>query len=197
MYKRQVITLVPHHTTQALFEEALNKAEAELQHVESGITNILVLHCNYDCQFASDETSLNLRAERAKTLLDVFDYVLLGHEHNPKEDFDGRLIVIGNTPPTGFSDISDKRVVVFDHGRATEELVWSKDKHYLEIGPDELERVNADTQFLRIVGELDPSELHPDVYKRQSLRSILYGSKCTQGVVTSGISSFITMVEEG
>lgn len=156
-----VITLVPHHTTQALFEEALNKAEAELQHVESDITNILVLHCNYDCQFASDETSLNLRAERAKTLLDVFDYVLLGHEHNPKEDFDNRLIVIGNTHPTGFSDISDKRVITFDKGYASEEIVWSKNKHYLEIGPGELERVNADTQFLRIVGELDPSELHP------------------------------------
>lgn len=164
-----VVTLIPHHTTQDLFDQALNQAEAGLQFVEPGITNILILHCNYDCQFASDDTSLNLRAERAASLLDVFDYVLLGHEHNPREDLNERLIVVGNTHPTGFSDISDKRVLTFDNGKVSEELIWSKDRHYLEIGPDQLERVTSDTQFLRIVGELAPSELH--AYTR-SLRKL-------------------------
>ena len=45
------------------------RCNAGLRRVETGWTNILLVHSNYDCQFASDETSLNLRAERAIRLL--------------------------------------------------------------------------------------------------------------------------------
>jgi len=154
------IDLIPHHTTQDLFEEALKVAAS--RQVAPSRFRLLMLHCNYDVQFASPETTLNLSARQAEDLLRTFDYILLGHEHNPKEDFDGRLIVLGNTHPTGFGDISDKRIVrLHDDGDVTFERVWSMAEGYYECGPSELGSVPASTQFLRIKGEIEPSQLHP------------------------------------
>lgn len=160
------ITLVPHHTTQQQFEEALLMAAKEQakMHASTACKRVLITHCNYDLTFETGDNTLNLSRPLADHLLNkgaYFDYIFLGHEHNPREDFDGRLVVLGNPHPTGFGDISDKRVaLLFEDGTIEFVRVWDKSKGYFECGPEALESVPASTEFLRVKGEVDPPALH-------------------------------------
>jgi len=140
--------IVPHHSRDDLFEEALCAAtkmaeDRELVDESEGRTRRhmhLLLHCNYDMEFACNDVTLNLSRQRAGKLLEVFDRILIGHDHNPKEDFDGRLIVLGNTHPTGFGDISDKRIALVDADTGEIEFVtvWRKGSGYAELQVGEL-----------------------------------------------------------
>jgi predicted phosphodiesterase len=125
---------VPHCLTQDQFVEALEKArlDASLQ----SCPGILVTHCNYAMPFELSSSSLNMTREMAEHLLGVFDYVLLGHEHTPKEDFDGRLIVIGSHFPTSFSDLTDKRHLIYDSATGVMSSVthWRAAEH-VYVGP--------------------------------------------------------------
>lgn len=103
---------VPHVANQELFEQALTEA-VETATAGDG-WRVLCLHCNYASGREMQDTALNLTRERASELLATFHTIFLGHEHAPSEDFNGRLVILGNTHPTGFSDISDKRIVVYD-----------------------------------------------------------------------------------
>jgi DNA repair exonuclease SbcCD nuclease subunit len=108
-----LFVFVPHVSNQELFEKALTEA-ASLT-TGSGKYNVLCLHCNYDLGFEDlQDTTLNLTNDRAKELLSNFHHVFMGHEHAPAEYFSGRLTVIGNTYPTSFADISNKRILVYD-----------------------------------------------------------------------------------
>ena len=62
--------------------------------------------------------------------------MLLGHEHVAREDFDGRLQVIGSHFPTSFSDLSDKRHLIFDTdtGSMTSAVHWLASEH-VYMGP--------------------------------------------------------------
>ena len=116
---------VPHAANQELFETAIADAKEFAQN--SSKWRVLCLHCNYDLtREGMPDTSLNLLSDKAKDLLSVFHFIFLGHEHNPEEYYDGRLVIVGNTHPTGFSDISDKRVLVFDTDAGTYEshTIW-------------------------------------------------------------------------
>lgn len=151
--------MVPHHSSQDLFELAL---DAAMQQAEKDDDNaILVLHCNYNSDFARDETSLNLSQRKAKYLLSVFDLIFIGHEHNHRTDLYDRVIVVGSPHPTSFADISDKFVIHFNDRIPTLVPTWSASRHYLEVPHDQLlDRVRPDHQFIRITGSILPSELH-------------------------------------
>lgn len=154
-----VIVSIPHHTTQELFETALRNSAAQIEGKEG--TKILITHSNYECPFATDETSLNLTKPIARKLLETFDYIVLGHDHNHKKDFDGRLIVLGNLHPTGFGDISDKYIVVFEDGQPKYGKVWDAEEKYIEVTPDQIDKVNPRLhQFVRIVGKVKPAEMN-------------------------------------
>lgn len=105
--------LIPHMASQDLFEKALRDARDDAMQTE-GKWRVLMTHCNYDLTHDIPDTALNMSSELAKELLGAFHYIFLGHEHIPKDLFNGKLWIVGNTYPTGFSDISDKRVLVYD-----------------------------------------------------------------------------------
>lgn len=143
--------LVPHKASQELFDEALNNVY--LQAPATASPRILCLHCNYDSPFVQNDASLNITAAQVEHLLTVFDYVLLGHEHQPRKLHDGRLIILGNTHPTSFSDISDKFYYIWDGERFTENLIWSKADGYREIQWDAPDQTLPDSvQFVNVVG---------------------------------------------
>jgi DNA repair exonuclease SbcCD nuclease subunit len=154
---------VPHVTTQALFEESLSEAiDLAEQHKESGLPIILALHCNFNLQRELSETSLNLTAEHAEELLEVFEYVFCGHEHVPRDLYDGRLVILGNTHPTGFSDISDKRIAILDNVggklQVNFETIWRKSDGYLEVDSEKIPE-ETEAQFVRITGEIESDKL--------------------------------------
>jgi len=148
------ISLVPHTNTQDLFEETLTKmAKRSLDKPE-----ILVLHCNYELPWDANETTLNLTEDMAKKLLERFDYILIGHEHNHRTALGGRVVLLGNIHPTNFGDISDKYRWTYQDGKLEKHLIWEKSKHYVEIKPFTEEKLGPDTQFVKIVGSVDASE---------------------------------------
>jgi DNA repair exonuclease SbcCD nuclease subunit len=121
-----LFVFVPHAATQELFEKALNDAMEGASAVE-GKHRILITHCNYQLSYENiPDTSINLTKEMTDRLLSVFHRILLGHEHQPTEHYGGRVIIVGSTFPTSFSDISDKRCLVYDTetGEVFSQALW-------------------------------------------------------------------------
>lgn len=96
---------VPHQLSQSMFMESL-----ELAYKSANSGSVLFLHCNYNFEMATSSTAtLNLSESVAEQLLDKFNFIFLGHEHKQNSHLNGRVIVVGNTFPTSFSDVSSKR----------------------------------------------------------------------------------------
>lgn len=139
-----LFVFVPHHPTQELFLSALSEAERVAGDYQGH--RELVLHCNYDKDVEDGRDAvLSLPESRAISLLSSFDHIFLGHEHNPRELLDNRVIVIGNPFPTGFGDIGDKRAIRYDtsSGEVTqiplhksEELCWSGNASHFQKGQE-------------------------------------------------------------
>lgn len=160
--KDALVFMVPHHSDQEIFEVTLQSAIEYADRMKKDQQAILCLHCNYNTPWDKNETTLTLTEDDVEVLLESFDYVLIGHEHNSNTYHKGRLIMLGNHHPTGFSDIADKYLWSFNNGKMSKRLLWSMDKHYLELTafdevPDELNK--DDMQFIRIVGKIESEEL--------------------------------------
>ncbi|RKX63280.1 MAG: hypothetical protein DRP42_07815 [Tenericutes bacterium] len=154
-----LLYMVPHHSNQELFEEALASAAESADSHENDC--LLVTHCNYDSPFINDDVTLHMTQRHAKKLLKSFDYIFLGHDHNFKKDLDDRVIVVGSPHPTGFGDISDKYTVSLERDCVAYQRVWEEALHYLECDYTELaDRLNKDHQFVKLTGEIPPSEIH-------------------------------------
>jgi DNA repair exonuclease SbcCD nuclease subunit len=169
LYENTFLVSIPHTIAQDLFIEGLTQAEAAAKGAsDKDYYKILLLHCNVGSPFDLPETALHLTLEWAERLLKKFNYILVGHEHQPRELLDGRLIVLGNVHPTGFSDISDKYVYSFSQstGMFTKTKVWDQKEHYLELNWREQADLRA-KQFLKLTGDMDQQEV-PLLAKRVS-----------------------------
>ena len=130
------IWLVPHCLSQELFMAALDEVQQQAEQELSPLPKLLMTHCSYDLSFELSTSALNLSRERAEQLLTAFDYVLLGHEHVAREDFDGRLMVIGSHFPTSFSDLTDKRHLVYDtEARRMDSVCHWRAGEHVYVGP--------------------------------------------------------------
>jgi DNA repair exonuclease SbcCD nuclease subunit len=148
------IYFVPHHASQELFETAMFHAAAHAAEHRDGLASFLMLHCNYDCGFATEDDTLNLSPEVAERLTNAFDLILLGHEHQPNTYLDGRVVIMGNTHPTSFSDISDKFVYHLEAETAelTKTCIWSKAASYAELTLGAELPDLSEVQFVNVVG---------------------------------------------
>lgn len=129
------IYMVPHHASQIVFEQAMKNAAAHAAEHRDGLASYLFLHCNYDFNLATEDNTLNLRRELAKELIAAFDFIFIGHEHNGSTDLGGQVVVLGNTHPTSFHDVSDKYIyhLELETATLTKECVWAAADHYREI----------------------------------------------------------------
>jgi DNA repair exonuclease SbcCD nuclease subunit len=169
------VVLEPHCLTQEEFVLRLNKY-IELWGLTLNSTGFLLLHCNYDSKFPQKDSTLVLERDMAEKLLEVFNYILIGHEHNARTDFDGRVVCVGNIFPTSFGDISDKYVWEWNGVELRKVLVWSKQLQFKEISWEVLLsnlsgfiEENAlyelsGTQFIRITGTA-PATKMPEISK--------------------------------
>lgn len=152
---------IPHVLTQTEFEHLLDTAPA---------APVLCLHCNYASPFAQNESTLNLTREKAEKLLARFNYILIGHEHNERSDFDGRVQMLGCTFPTSFSDTkTDKYQWDYTAGKLTRHVIWSQSR-YVNLPWQSLldgAPVQADAQFLEVTGTA-PLNALPDIAKKVS-----------------------------
>lgn len=152
------VYFIPHCLTQTEFEQHLENAPPG---------DILCLHCNYDSPFAANEATLNLTRERAERLLGKFRHILIGHEHNARSDFDGRLQLLGCTFPTSFHDAhTDKYIWGYDDGQLIPEKVWDASVGFREV-PWQTLLAGSDltgVQFLNITG-IAPLNTLPEIAK--------------------------------
>lgn len=159
-----ILVAIPHKRTQQLFEETLRECVKERV---DGRPNVLLLHCNYNSGFDLDDATLNLSRQVAEDLLQFFDYILIGHEHISRSDFDGRLQILGNIHPTSFSDISDKYVWSLVDGRLEYQRVWETATKYRVIPWEYLlqsDQSYEGLQFIEVVGTCPAARL-PEVSK--------------------------------
>ncbi len=133
-YSIEGLWFVPHCLNQDLFVEALEQVRGKASCTEG--PRILVTHCNYALPFELTSSSLNLSRALAEQLLGTFDFILLGHEHTPREDFDGRLIVIGSHFPTAFDNLTDKRHLIYDtETKSMASVVHWRAAEHVYVGP--------------------------------------------------------------
>jgi metallophosphoesterase superfamily enzyme len=154
---------IPHHATQGAFDEAI-KLAVQGAEARKARYNILILHCNYNNNFATDETSLNLLRQTASELLETFTTILIGHEHTFLTDFADRVIVLGCPHPTNFGDISDKFVLSIGDNCEMELIPTWKQHRAFQIDwkdaeelPNIVDFIHYD--FIRLTGEVEPGEV--------------------------------------
>lgn len=140
------VFVVPHHATQELFEDALSLAKRAAMDVNKPI---LMVHCN------RGNKDLHIDAEMEHSLLEVFARVFYGHEHNSTGREDVRAVVVGNTHPTSFSDITDKYTYTYclETDELQAHLIWDKSKHYKQLQLNDPIPSNDALQFIEVVGQ--------------------------------------------
>jgi DNA repair exonuclease SbcCD nuclease subunit len=131
------VYMIPHHASQEAFVEALREAAADSQGKGTAM-----VHCNRgDIMGDTPDSILVISKELEEELLQSFKRIFYGHEHGSHSNkVDGaevtsRAVVLGNTHPTSFSDISDKFRYAYDTQTDSLQrvMIWSKEKHYAEL----------------------------------------------------------------
>ena len=161
-YREGWFYTIPHCLTQEIFDRDLERAPA---------AKVLLLHSNYDAPAAAEsrEDALNLTRAQASGLLERFDRILIGHEHNARSDFDGRLQCVGTVFPTSFADCKTDKFVwhLHDDGGLEAERVWSTEDGYWSLTWEDLLEgtgVSIFAQFVEITGTA-PAARMPEIAK--------------------------------
>lgn len=144
---------IPHMFDQESFEAELDKVPEN---------SILLLHCNFDNNFAElQDHSLNLSRKRFKELRAKGCHIILGHEHAHKEE-EG-LTIIGCLTPTSISDClgGDKFYLAYDRDtyELTPKKVWDASENFIELHYDELSGTDlTEYSFIRVSGTCSVDE---------------------------------------
>lgn len=145
------VTFVPYYKTQKQFLGALIEAE---EVTFSGI-KILVLHTNFNLSYDITDTTNNLTRARAVELLETFDFIVSGHEHNYGTYLDGRLIMTGSVFPLSMSELESKYVHIYDTDMKefSKVKVWENNTTYTYDIDNMPEYLKEGTQFVSVVGK--------------------------------------------
>jgi len=163
------IYIIPHVTTQQLFEDSLLRVY-EAGQEDKATHKLLLLHCNFNYpEERLTQAELNLTEEDALALIEDAGFkIMIGHMHAPSEYFRGKLWVVGSTTNTGFADLSDKRSLLYDTktGEVTSETHWRMKDHSLTLdaptltlGAFEVPYSNQ-TEFITLTGDIEPNQIH-------------------------------------
>ena len=153
--KRSMFYFAPHTMTNEQYLESLVQLE-DMANQDEVDAKVLCLHCNYDNHFAESEHSLNLTRDRAAELLEPFDFILMGHEHGAREDFGGRLKVVGSLYPTGFFDFASKhRALHYDLETLQFTDLVTETTHYEGPASEALD-VDPNGGYFKLTGEVTP-----------------------------------------
>lgn len=151
--------IIPHVVNQARFDLALEQVPD---------CKYLFLHCNYDSPFAAEaEHSLNLSREQGKALTARGITVVLGHEHQGRTAWKGKLIVVGNNFPSSCSDcmahgdgqLDGKKyaLVIDDKGHHLIET-WQQAGNFAQVDWHFVEKWSGPEKFIRVNGNAEASE---------------------------------------
>lgn len=163
------VDFIPHVMSQALFEASLDEAIKRAKDHNGNGVRLLLLHCNVGepgfKEIEREGTSLYLTDEYNAKVADIYDFILVGHEHPPKTF--GNTHILGNTFPLSFGEIADRFVTIIDTDTRTLERVkiFDAEVETREIVASDLVAVGGDmrmtdeTLMVSIGGVIDQSEL--------------------------------------
>lgn len=146
-YVTDDVYAISHVTNQDLFDMELSKVPK---------CRYLLLHCNYDNNFAKDsDHSLNI-SEDQLTKLPV-ETVFFAHEHYYREALRGKVFISGNQFPSSVSDCLHKDDKFMTRlGERPERIQTWDGAGYQELDWKELGK--SDAQFIRVVGRASTAE---------------------------------------
>lgn len=195
------LVFVPHCATQEQFVKCLEKAISEAPD-----NSYLFVHCNRGVimEGTQADSTLFIDEEMEQRLTAKFRTLFYGHEHKPFHS--DKVVVLGNTFPTSFSDISDKYSCQLnvDTGEKTYTKIFDTEKHYLKVDVSEVGKVNEDTYFLELTGEYPSRQVneiimelrykYPDLLAVRSLCT--YTDKVNSEVVEIDLQSIENVIAE-
>lgn len=141
--------VIPHVANQDLFDLELARVPA---------CRYLFVHANYDNQFAVEsDHSLNVSKEAAEAA--PVEYIVFGHEHQPRTELGGKVVIVGNQFPSSISDCLGRQsktwLTIAPGAPLMFPMSWNPDGSFEELNWREL----VDTgDFIRITGTASPAE---------------------------------------
>ena len=146
-YVTEDVYAISHVPNQDLFDMELAKVPK---------CKYLLLHCNYDNDFAKEsDHSLNISEEQCGKL--PVEFVFFAHEHYYREELRGRVFIAGNQFPSSVSDClhKDDKFMTRLGDRPERIMTWDK-AGYAEI--DWRNPAESDAMFIRFVGHCKAEE---------------------------------------
>lgn len=182
---------IPHVANQDLFDIELSRAMSERG-------DFLLLHANYDNNFAAEsDHSLNVSREIAAELVDRGWTLIFGHEHQPR--IAPGIVIPGNQIPTSVADClgcKGKHYLTLS-GRETQFKEWlnlEEDKVFTRV---DWRNLDADPgyQFIRVEGTAAAEEAAEVVDAVARFRAKSEAYVVTNAVKVEGVAAFDELAE--
>lgn len=176
---------IPHMPNQDLFDLELTKAEKTLG-------RFLLLHANYDNNFAVEsDHSLNVSVEQAERLTSVGWTLVFAHEHQPRTMMGGKVVIIGNQIPTSVADCLGndvKNYATLKGGQLTLHPTFDVTKNFVQIPWDSIEDTPEDALFVRVCGSATMDQAADALSAVAALRQRHQAFVVTNGVKVDGMA---------
>jgi hypothetical protein len=131
-------------------------------------TKYVLVHANFDNSFAAEaEHSLNLSREQAKELTKAGHTVIFGHEHQGRQAFGGKVIVVGNQFPSSVSDClshgdgqkdGKKYALIIDEEGPLQVETWCQEGNSVAVKWHELGEYTGPAKFIRVTGKANADQ---------------------------------------
>lgn len=181
------VLAIPHMPNQELFDLEIEKLDDEKP-------GVLLLHANYDNNFAEhSDHSLNVSEDVAKDLVAKGWTLLFGHEHQMRTALNGKVLITGNQIPTSVADClgTDNKYVARIHdGKVELGSILTLSEIYSAIDWRNLSDVNPDAKFVRVSGEASAEEAAEVVNAVSNLRKSHKAFVISNAVSISGLQEF-------
>ena len=182
---------IPHMPNQDLFDIELSRAMSERG-------DFLLLHANYDNNFAAEsDHSLNVSREIAAELIDRGWTLIFGHEHQPRVT--ESIVIPGNQVPTSVADClgCKGKYYLTLSGKETQLREWlnlEEDKVFTHI---DWRNLDADPgyQFIRVEGTATAEEAAEVVDAVARFRAKSEAYVVTNAVKVEGVAAFDELAE--
>lgn len=157
---------------------------------------VIVFHANYDNFHAADSvSSLNLTEAMVAPLIANGNTVVLGHEHDHRKLFNGKLLVLGNGVPASVADClgsKSKFAAYFDDtDYVLEEMVKVSDL-YAEVDWTDLDDA-PEKAFIRVTGTATAEQAAEVVAAVAKLRQRSDSYVVSNAVRVEGLADFETL----
>lgn len=182
---------IPHMPNQDLFDIELSRAMSERG-------DFLLLHANYDNNFAAEsDHSLNVSREIAAELVDRGWTLIFGHEHQFR--MASGIVIPGNQVPTSVSDClgCEGKNYVTLHDKVISRYEWlnlEEDKVFTRVDWRNLD-TDPGYQFIRVEGTATAEEAAEVVDAVARFRAKSEAYVVTNAVKVEGVSAFDELAE--